>query len=44
MVALKLKTCPLCLRQFPLTMLVKLRNIKVCPNCYVQNKRMYMPW
>ena len=41
---MKLKQCPICLLPFPSTSLVKLRNIKVCANCYVQNKRMFREW
>ncbi len=41
---MKLKQCPICLLPFPSASLFKLRNLKVCANCYVQNKRMFREW
>ena len=41
---IKLKPCTICSLPFPSTSLFKLRNLKVCANCYVQNKRMFREW
>jgi len=38
---MKLKPCHVCCLPFPNTSLFKLGYVKVCANCYVQNKRMF---
>jgi hypothetical protein len=41
---IKLTQCAVCCLPFPSTGMFKLRNLKVCANCYVKNKRMFKPW
>jgi hypothetical protein len=41
---INLKPCDICNLPFPSTGMFKLRNLKVCANCFVQNKRMYREW
>ena len=41
---IKLKPCNICQLPQASTGMLTLRGVKVCANCYVQNKRMFMPW
>jgi len=41
---IKLTQCAICCLPFPSASLFKLRNLKACANCYVQNKRMFREW
>ncbi len=36
--------CQVCTYPYPSTGKFVLRNIELCANCYIQNKRMYKPW
>jgi hypothetical protein len=38
---MKLKLCQICNLPFPSTSMFTLRNMKVCANCFVKNKRMF---